>query len=675
MKHLNRLLTAIILFALVAVGVTPVDATSATTYTTTFNRKREFVITQDAYLPDQTILNLGLDGPSDLHIDKDDLVYISDTGNQRIAIYDPGQGVIVDEITYPEFQSPRGIFITEDDELYVADPSAEAVFRFNIDGTFIQKYTKPDSVSLQATKFEPKKVAVDNQDNMYIVAEGVFDGLIQMSSSGEFLGYFATNEVVLTPTQQFQKLIFTDEQLDQISNFNPPSFSNVYVDPNGIKYTTSIGDDVDSVKKHNTNGSSSIDTNCGVDLGLIDVYTDNYGTIYTAGEDGYIYIFTSDGQFIFAFGTDVSGEDVAGLYSELNSIAVDSKGTIWTLDGDKAFIQSYTPTDYSVQIYEALNFYKSGKYTEAVNAWEEVLKLNQLSVLAHNEIGRNLFSQGEFELALEHFELAGNRFYYSESYWEVRNVDIQQTLPIVLLGMLVLLVVWITVKVTNKKYEYLAAPQALLKRVTSKKLIDDFLFQFTFYKHPLDSFFYLNRKQRGSYFIATFISILFCFIYVAYTLYKGFIFQFVEAADMDLGAIVLGFFSIIILFIFCNYLVTSINDGEGSLGEIYKGVMYSLSPLAIAYIVITYLSYYVTFNEVILLQLVGYSGMIGTGILIFLTVQELHNYTIRETIKSFLLTLLFMVIAGILFAFIQIMGDQLIQFLIGIFKEAFRNVF
>ena len=102
--------------------------------------------------------------------------------------------------------------------------------------------------------------------------------------------------------------------------------------------------------------------------------------------------------------------------------------------------------------------------------------------------------------------------------------------------------------------------------------------------------------------------------------------------------------------------------------------MYTLMPLMIAYMLIWFLSYYVTFNEVILLQIIGWAGLGGTGILLFLAVQELHNYTIRETIKSYLLTILFMLIAGVLFAFIQIMGDQLIQFILGLFGEAFRNV-
>ncbi len=674
MKFMKYVLTAIILVVALSAGQ-PVDASSATTYTTTINRKGDFVVTQDAYLPDQTLIGLGLDDPSDIHIDKDDNVYIADTGNKRIVIYNPSTGVVDGEITHDEFNTPKGIFITEDDELYVADASAEAIFRFELDGTFIEKFTKPDSVSLEVTNFNPKKVAVDNQDNMYVIAEGVFDGIIQMSSSGEFLGYFATNKVVLTATQQFQNLIFSDRQLEQLINRDPTNFSNVYVDENGIKYSTSIGEDIDNVKKHNTNGSSSIDTNYGIDLSLVDVYTDSQGIIYTASDTGYIDIFTADGQFIFAFGSSEENEDVSGLYSDLSSIAVDSEGRIWTLDSDKAFIQSYVPTDYSIEIYNALTLYNNGKYEEAVESWEEVLKLNQLSVLAHNEIGRNLFSLGYFEESMEHFELSGNRFLYSEAYWEVRNVSIQHNLPGVLISIIFLAVSWIVVKQTNKRYNYLATPASYVHKVTSKRKVDDLLFTFSFFKHPLDGFYYLKKKQRGSYLAATVLFALFFIVYMNFTMNKGFIFQWVEAADMDLGAIVIGFFALFALFIICNYLVTSINDGEGSIGEIYKGVMYSLTPLMIAYIITTFLSFYVTYNEVILLQMIYYAGMIGTGILIFLTVQELHNYTIRETIKSFLLTILFMIILGVLFAFIQIMGDQLIQFVIGLFKEAFRNVF
>ena len=667
----SKLLIFVMLVCISLVGLQEVDSSSATTYTFSFDRKGNGVITQDAYLPDRTILDLGLKDPQDIFVNENDDLWICDTGNKRIILYSPDTDEILDEITHEEFNSPKGIFLTEDGYLYVADSGASMIFKFSTDGTLVDSFGKPTSVSFENQIFDPKKVAVDKQGSMYVVAEGVFDGIIQMSESGEFLGYFTTNDVQLTPRQRFENLLFSDEQLDQVSDRNPVSFSNVYVDKNSIKYTTSFGLNISNLKKHNTDGSSSIDTDYGIDLELVDMYTDDNGIMYAASQMGYIYIFTSDGFFIFGYGTGESNEDVSGFYSKLTAIAVDSNGMIWTLDQDKAFLQSFSATEYSTNIYDALTLYKQGKYQEAVDVWEDVLKLNQLSVLAHNEIGRNLFSQGKYEESMLHFELSGNRFYYSEAYWEVRNVDLQRNLPGFLLGLIVFGISYFVIKRTNRKYNYLDKPKALIKKFTDIKIVNDVLYSFNLIKHPLDSFYYLKKKQKGSYKGAVTLFALFFISYMVYITSKGFIFQYVEPADLDLNGIIIGFFSIATLFIISNYLVTSINDGEGSLGEIFKGVSYSLMPLTVAYFAATYFSHIATFNEAIIFDGIVFIGLATSGLFIFLAVQELHNYTIRESIKSFLLTFLFMMIVALLLAFIQIMGDQMIQFILGLFKESF----
>jgi len=675
MKKQLILFLSILILAISTISFKEVDASSTTTYTYAIDRKGFFVVTQDAYLPHRTILDLDLDSPEDVFIDENDNLFIADTGNRRIVVYSPEVDEILYVITHPDFSSPRGVFITEDNELYVADSSAEAVFRFNVDGTFIEKFTKPTSASFEATSFNPKRIAVDNQNNMFVIAEGVFNGIIQLSDSGEFLGYFTTNKVNLTAKQIWENFFLTEVQRDQLGDRNPVNFSNVFVDDKGIKYSTSLGSNIDNLKKHNTDGSSNIDSNFGFDLGLVDVYTDSRGIIYTASDSGLITVFTSDGSFIFAFGSSNDNEDVAGLYSDLSSIAVDSKGGIWTLDANKSFIQSYTPTEYSNGIYDALTLYKEGKYEEAVYEWDNVLKLNQLSVLAHNEIGRNLYSQGEYEESMGHFILSGNRYLYSQSFWEVRNVSLQSNLPAILLSFIVIMIGYYSIKLTNKKYHYLTEPANKIKKVGQIRNVNDVLYMFNLIKHPLDSFYYIKKKQKGSYKGATIIYGLLFVSYLIFVTSKGFIYQNVEASDMDLNAIVLGFFAISLLFIFSNHLVSSINDGEGSLGEIYKGVMYSLLPAIVALLLTTFLSYYFTYNEVFILSTLLNTGLIWTLLLIFLAIQELHNYSIRNSIKSILLTLLFMLIIMVLFAFIQIMGDQLIQFVVGLIKEVFRNVF
>ncbi|MCD6482422.1 MAG: hypothetical protein J7K80_01620, partial [Candidatus Izimaplasma sp.] len=499
MRKYTSLLILFLLLVLSFVSVTEVSSSSATTYTFAIDKKGEFVVTQDAYLPDRTILDLGLASPEDIFIDSNDNIFIADTKNKRIVVYDPSTNVILYEITYDEFLSPRGIFVTQDNELYVADSVAEAIFRFKTDGTFIAKYIKPDSPSFEASSFNPKKIAVDNQKNMFIVAEGVFDGIIQLSDSGEFLGYFATNKVILTPKQIIENAIFSEEQMKQTTDRNPVSFSNIFVDKAGLKYSTSLGENIENLKKHNTDGTSNIESPFRRDLELVDIYTDSNGIIYTASHTGFIDIFTSDGAFIFAFGARTNEEDVAGLYSDLVSIAVDSSGRIWTLDSDKSFLQSFTPTDYSKRIYSALSLYKEGKYADAVTEWQEVLKLNQLSILAHNEIGRNLYSQGKYEESMKHFILSGNRELYSQSFWEVRNVSLQKGLPGFILGMMLLTIGYYVIKYTNRKYRYLDIPIKNIRKITEIRIINDILYMFNLLKHPLDSFYYIKKKQKGSY--------------------------------------------------------------------------------------------------------------------------------------------------------------------------------
>jgi len=813
MSRLNKVIALLLIFAL---GFTvsqltfkkSVEASSATTNTFAINRKGQFVITQNAYLPDRTIFDfgiadyselhgldlesddLGLKKPSDIHIDQNGHIFIADSGNARIVVYDPLNDETVDIITSFKIKNPRGIFITQDNNLYIADSSAHAVFRLeyiddqvvldeliagwiienlqNIvdakiaaaelfrtneilsivsddimnssieNGSFLpasfyfesyaidQGYTKesyeeflgeeeytavmdeltalladpvmtipevqsfddlelgwhimetfekPTSVSFETKSFDPKKVAVDNQDNMYIVAEGLLDGIVQLSDSGEFLGYFASNKVVLTPQQRFEELILTEEQLAKKSDRNPPSFSNVYVDENGIKYSTSFGDTGQNLKKHNTDGSNNIEGFFTDDLELVDLYTDNNGIIYTASGNGFMMVWSSDGDFIFGFGSAESDTDVAGLYSKLVSIAVDDNGTIWTLDADKNFIQSYKPTEYSSTIYKALALYRVGKYDEAIVEWEAVLKLNQLSVLAHTQIGKNLFSIGEYEEAMFHFELAGKRLLYSDAYWEVRNINLQKSLPLMLLGVMLLSFGYYTVKFTNRKYAYLDAPVAKVKKLGEIRIINDILYMGQFIKHPIDSFYYLKKSRKGSYKGAAIIFGLFFIIFMIYSLGKGFMYQPVEAADMDLTALVLGFFGLSLLFVLCNYLVTSINDGEGTIGQIFKGLVYSLLPLMVSLIAYTYLSYVFTYNESFLLDLISQVGIGWSGLIAFLALQEIHNYTVRNNIKSILMTLLFMAIIIIVLAFVQIMGSQLVEFIVSLIKEAIRNVF
>ncbi len=563
MKKIQKII--ILSALLMMISTIAASASSATSYTYAIDAKDQMVRTQDAYLPDRTITELLLNKPEDIFIDGEDFLYIADTGNKRIVKYNPKTDQIVMEIMDDEMTGPTGVYVTQEGGIYVSDSSASSIFHFSKEGALIEKFGKPDSPSFGYNDFNPMKVGVDEAGNMFVLGEGIYDGLIQLAHTGEFLGYFSSNKVALTWVQRLQDLFFTEQQKTNLLGRTPVTFSNVYVDNKGIVYSTTMGEDVEQgIKKHNTAGQSMIKSYIVSTDDMIDIFVGPNGIIYAVSKAGLIFVYTSDGEFIYVFGAFNPSQDISGLFSTLVSVAVDSEGKIWTLDKEKSFIQSFQPTEYANLIYTALDAFNNGLYQDSIDVWDDILKLNQMSVLAHNNIGKNYLFKQKYEEAMYHTEIAGNRFYYSQSYWEVRNLWLQRNLAFMILVLLGLFLLTKIIKWLDKRKHFLDGPKRLMGKIYAIKPIKDTLFVFKFFKHPLDSFYDLKLGNQGSRTGALILYALAFITYITSLLGKGFIYQLVAVEDVDLQSVTLGFFAISLLFVLCNYLVSAINDGEGS---------------------------------------------------------------------------------------------------------------
>lgn len=650
-------------------------ANKATSYTYTLDQKWRYVRTQDAYLPDKTITTLNLNKPADLFFDDEGILYIADSANKRVLLYDPAIGQVVRELAHKGFSSPTGLFVTDRGLLYVADPGAKKVFQFDRDGALTREYEKPGSPVFADTRFEPMKVAVDAAGNLYIVGEGVYNGVIQLGAGGEFLGYFAVNQTWLSFSQALQRLIFTRDQLANLVDSVPTTFSNVFVDQSGIAYTTTMSLTRDAIKKHRTDGGNMfVDSVLSADA-TSDIWVDARGIIYAADQRGYILVYAPTGELIFTFGSYVSNLDVAGLFYRLPAIAVDSKGFIWVLDSEKGYVQSFMPTDYANSVFDAMGLYEQGLYQESLQQWQAVLRLNQMSVLAHNGIAKAYFHHEEYEKAISHFRLAGNRTFYSEAFWEVRNRFIQQWLPPLVIVLAVLLVISFLLKRHNKKHKKLSMRKRLWAFLMGVPLIKDVLFAFVAPRHPVDSFYEVRKKHRGSVAGASILYAVYFVIFMLYQTSKGFIYQYVAVEDMDITALVVGYFLLLGLFIFSNFLVTSINDGDGDLKQCFMIPAYSLMPLMGAFLLVLGLSYLLTYTESFILSIILLAGGMWTLVTLFLALQNVHDYTVKETIRCIALTLVFMVIGIIISLIVMIMAEQLFEFLRTVFEEVLRNVY
>ena len=663
MRKIKRILAVIGMLCLTQPILT--QASQATSYTYTHDDKMNSVRTQDAYLPQQTITNLGLNAAEDMFIDKNNMMYIADTGNMRIVKYDISRGIYMEEFSHQEFQAPKGIYVTADGTIYVADSKAKAVFVFDQDWKLLKKLERPQVPAFGDTPFDPAKVAADGRGNVYIVGEGVYSGVIQMSEEGEFQGFFAVNKTDLTTFQKLQTVFFTREQLSRLLNRNPVTFANVTLDDRGIVYTVTLGKRRDPIKKHKTNGSNMFaETVYGFE-DINDIWVDENLLIYTASKRGYVDVYTAEGELLFEFGSYVSNLDVAGLYNALSTLAVDQNGYIWTIDGIKGYLQSYAPTAYARKVYEALGFYNSGHYEEALRTWDEVLAMNQMSVAAHDGIGKAYLSKYDFESAMEHFQVAGNHGLYSEAFWEIRNVWLQKYLVYFLAAAVLLYLAIVITERVDKERRLRRLKAAWKERIMNTKGLGDVLYGFTTARHPLNGYYEIRMGRKGSLPGAGILYLL---------TFAAFMYQYYDIQELDIGSIVIGFFAFTSLFVICNYLAASINDGEGTLKGVALAVAYGAVPLMVSLFAITALSYCVTANEAFFLDVLLWGGGAWTVVLIFLGLQTIHNYSGKEMVKSLLITALFSFVVIVVILVVTIMCEQVMKFLTTIGKELVRNV-
>ena len=653
------------------------SADRATSYTYTLDDKGDFVRTQDAYLPGRTLTDLGLSSASDLFIDENDLLYIADTGNRRIIIYNIRTGVTDEILENGDFSSPGGVFVSDAGKLYVADPGARAVFVFDASRALEAKLSRPDSPLYSDTNYEPKKVAADSGGNIYIISEGVYNGVIQLAATGEFLGYFTVNKANLSLSQRIQRLLFTRAQVANLVDANPTVFTNVFVDRSGIVYTATSGLYRDGMKKHSTNGGSMFKKPVYSLETLTDVYVDRNGFIYTCSNEGYIDVYSKDGELIFEFGSRVTTTDVVGLFTRLPSVAVDSEGSIWALDGSKGYLQSFRTTEYARMVYRALVLYEEGNYPEAMVQWNEVLRLNQMSALAHEGAGKAYLHMEDYEAALEHFRVANDKEYYSEAFWEVRNAWIQKYMGVILIVLAALFILLRALRVldrrTGRKWKSLKRRAAA--RAERLPVLRDLVLARNMDRHPDSCAYEIWKNRAGSVPGASVIYLLFFASYMLYQTRKGFIYQMQDVQDMDMGFVVLGFWVLLGAFILCNSLVTSINDGNGTLRQIFMVPAYGLLPTIAALLTVTLISHALTYNEAFLLTLVMIAGIAWSAAVIFIALQTIHQYSFKETVFSLVLTLMFMLIITIVCIILSMMWNSLSSFVTSVGKELVYNVF
>lgn len=104
--------------------------------------------------------------------------------------------------------------------------------------------------------YRPKKISVSYDGRVYVVAEGINQGLIQLGSDGRFMNFVGAPRVDVSILERIQRFFATDEEKKQLDKFVPTEYNSVYVDSRGFIYTTSQSTNVPSIARLNSQGTN-----------------------------------------------------------------------------------------------------------------------------------------------------------------------------------------------------------------------------------------------------------------------------------------------------------------------------------------------------------------------------------------------------------------------------------
>lgn len=671
------------------INVKALNTTDGIPYETyTLGASNRIVLTQTAYVP-YGILNkdVSLSSPKDIY-NFNEQMYIADTNNKRIVIIGK-DGSLIDTLEYSEFLEPTGIFVNND-YIYVTDKSAKAIFVFNHDKSLYKKYTKPtESIFGKNTPFVPIKITVNQSGLMYVIGEGSTNGVITINKYGEFMGFIGINSTTFSLRKYLYNFFVSGGSL---ARQTPSAPTNIAIGSNGNIYTTNAKTVAESFKRLNISGNNTLGSDTyypSEEISDIAISDDNYTYISTV--DGNIYEYDVNGKLLFKFNTlDTSNQNILGLTTRIDGIEVDNNGNIYALDSTKNNIQIYQRTAFVNVLHEAVDMYNDGKYLQSKELWEHVLKENNNFAFAHTALGWSYFKEDNYDAALNEFYLSKNYSGYSQVFWEIRNIYIQTYAGWFILGLVALIVLIKVLKlvlyhnayvdengkkipmlVYNAKENY-ANKEHSMFTIKSVNLLKELKYSFHILRHPSDACYGIKKQHKASYLSGIVILILFVITYLLNLYGAAFLFRYHGSFTNVLSQIA-TILAIFALWCGSNYLIATLNDGEGWFKDIFITSCYCLLPYILIKLPLIPLSYCLTYNEQFIMSIANTITYAYCAILLLVSIGNIHNYSFKETIKNVVLTIIGMLIVAFTLLLVYMFMSQLIDFIISLIKEVFTR--
>lgn len=642
---------------------------------------------------------------SDAHVSPSGLTYVLDGGASRVIILDADYNVQSefgyvlgenDERIY--FNKALGIFVDDEEVIYIADTQHARVIKCDAKGNLIRLYTLPDSRLIPSGfNYQPAKVAIDNKGYLYILSNGSYYGAILYSPDDVFLGFYGSNDVPATLTQAlttlWNRLFMSNEKRSEMVRSLPYSFSDLWVDGEGFVYTTTGSDktigQTAQIKRFNPGGNNIlpsadvnfVDDELGVDpitgkaryQSLTGIATDDVGFIYAIDSFfGRVYLYDSDCNMITTFGGGLKVGEQEGTFYNPSSLSYNLKNEdVIITDDYHGTVTVFNITEHGRLIKSAQAKTVVGDYEEAMKEWTEVLAADRNCQMAYAGLAKAYYVMGQtsddaelastyIDKALELSQEGYDRETYALAFGSVRTEWIRSNFTLVLIIAVLLIAGIIVLLVYSTKNN--------MRLVKNEKIH----IATTLITHPFENFRDMKEKKLTSIPICLVIIILYYVFGVMETTMGGFAFTYFDPSSYNALLVLLKTVGLVVLWTIANWAVCTLFGGKGNMKEIFSVMCYSLIPSllgSLVYIVCTNVLVpdEATFLTVLTVICTGYTLiLLAAGSII------VHDYGLGKFIGTTLLTLLGCAIVVFLLIAVGILLQQTGGFIATLYSEIIK---